>query len=249
MNASGGAQRLLKMIDFFASKGLNCRGLDTRIKEPIRFLTPITGIVAHGYEATGLADMCDLILDARKEKILGTRRMHMADCCELLVRSFARVGIIALIDEATGHQYDRPRRDLEEHLKRFVSEGLRRWVQTFPSDYFKHLCRLQNVVLRPDMRLPQYFGHLTNDWIYRRLAPGLLRRLKEKRAELGKPGNKLHSWLSQDTGYPEVILHLGKVVGLMMLSDNYDAFRAELNKIAPLYPEIPGLFDDPKEWE
>lgn len=77
---------------------------------------------------------------------------------------------------------------------------------------------------------------LANDLIYRRLAPGLLRRLKEKRAELGKPGNKLHSWLSQDTGYPEVILHLGKVVGLMMLSGDYGAFRAELNKIAPLYP-------------
>jgi P63C domain len=40
------------------------------------------------------------------------------------------------------------------------------------------------VELRPDMKLPQYFGKLTNNLVYRRLAPGLLRRLKERREEL-----------------------------------------------------------------
>ena len=44
-------------------------------------------------------------------------------------------------------------------------------------------------------------------------------------------------------------VQLGKVVGQMMLHDDYDEFRKQLNKIAPLYPEVPGLFDDPKEWE
>ena len=28
-----------------------------------------------------------------------------------------------------------------------------------------------------------------------------------------------------------------------------DVFRKQLNKIAPVYPDVPGLFDDPKEWE
>src|SRR5436305_10300203 len=113
----------------------------------------------------------------------------------MLIRGFARVGIIAMVDEATGFQYDRPRRDLEEYLKKFLSESLRRWVRTFPADYFKHLCRLRNVELRPDMKLPQYFGHLTNDLVYRRLAPGILKRLKERRSERGSPSNKLFCWL------------------------------------------------------
>src|SRR5262249_27073784 len=30
---------------------------------------------------------------------------------------------------------------------------------------------------------------------------------------------------------------------------NYAEFEKALNKIAPIYPEIPGLFDDPKDWE
>jgi hypothetical protein len=101
----------------------------------------------------------------------------------MLIRGLAAVGIIALVNEATGFQYDRPRRDLEEQLKRFLSENLRKWVRTFPADYFKHLCRLRHVELRPDTKLPQYFGHLTNSLIYRRLAPGLLKKLKERREE------------------------------------------------------------------
>ena len=80
-----------------------------------------------------------------------------------MICGFASVGIIALVDEATGYQYERPRRDLEEYLKKFLSEDLLCWARTFPGDYFKHLCRLKNVELRPDTKLPQYFGHLTND--------------------------------------------------------------------------------------
>src|SRR5262249_33519408 len=156
---------------------------------------------------------------------------------------------IALIDEATGFQYERPRRDLEEHLKKFLSESLLRWVRTFPADYFKHLCRLRGVELRPDMKLPQYFCCLTNNLVYRRLSPGLLKRLKGPRIERGSPSNTLPSWLRSDVGFPEVLVHLGTVVGLMKLPTDYDAFEKQLDQIAPIYPETPGLFDNPKDWE
>ena len=130
-----------------------------------------------------------------------------------------------------------------------MSENLRKWVRTFPADYFKHLCRLRGVELRHDMKLPQYFGQLTNNLIYRRLAPGLLRRLKERREERGSKSNKLHSWLSEDVGLRDVLVHLGQVVGIMKLHTNYEKFERRLNMVAPIYPEHPGLFDDPKDWE
>jgi hypothetical protein len=176
-------------------------------------------------------------------------RPGLAERAMILIRGFASVGIIALIDEATGYQYERPRRDLEEYLKKFLSENLRRWVRTFPGDYFKHLCRLKGVELRPDMKLPQYFGHLTNDLIWRRIAPGLLRALKERRSERGSPSNKLHSWTSEELGKPELLLHMGTVVGLMKLNTDYDTFHKQLDTVAPIYPDEPGLFDDPKDWE
>jgi len=216
----------------------------------VEFVT-LGGTVAFGYSADLLPKVCYVFLDAKDQNALTHNQEHIAERAKLLVRGFAHIGINALIDEATGYQYDRPRRDLEEQLKRYLSDSLRRWVRTFPSDYFKHLCRLRNVALRPDMKLPQYFGKLTNNLVYRRIAPGLVRRLKERRIELGRPNEKLHSGLSLDLGVPEVLLHLGTVVGLMKLHGDgeYDKFEKQLDDVAPIYPEVPGLFDDPKDWE
>ena len=47
----------------------------------------------------------------------------------------------------------------------------------------------------------------------------------------------------------KLLLDAGTVVGLMKLSTDYDEFHAQLNKIAPVYPDNPTLFDDPKDWE
>lgn len=243
-----GGDRLAKFVAGDRLKSFVNEHLRMVTSNPIKFRTQ-SGSLAYGYEATVLADICDAVLAARKLLALQKQQLHIAAQCEILMRGFARVGIVALVDEATGYQYDRPRRDLEDQLKKFISESLRKWVRTFPADYFKHLCRLRGVELRADMKLPQYFGKLTNNLIYRRLAPGLVKRLKEKRTELGSTSNKLHSWLSADVGFPEVLMHLGTVVGLMKLHTDYEKFERQLSEIAPIYPEIPGLFDDPKDWE
>ncbi len=244
----GGGDRIAK---FAATKAINpfvSNELAEVINNPIIFQTT-HGSRAYGYEATVLADICDAVLEARQKGALHHQQTHIAVRCEALVRAFAKVGIIALVDEATGFQYDRPRRDLEEQLKKFLSESLRRWVRTFPANYFKHLCRLRGVELRPDMRLPQYFGHLTNNLVYRRIAPGLLVRLKERRSERGSAGNKLNQWLSLEVGVPELLLHLGTVITVMKQHTNYEEFERALEQVAPIYPDTPGLFDDPKEWE
>lgn len=205
---------------------------------------------AFGYRAELLPKVCGVFLDAKAAGAIDERLQgHIVKRALDLLRAFASVGIIALIDEATGYQYERPRRDLEEYLKKFLAESLRRYVRTFPGDYFKHLCRLKGVELRPDMRLPQYFGHITNNLIYRRIAPGLLRALKERREERGKPSNKLSWWMSDELGRPELLMHLGTVVGLMKLNTDYDQFEKQLDAVAPIYPETPGLFDDPKDWD
>jgi hypothetical protein len=207
------------------------------------------GVRAFGYSAALLPHVCGVFLDAKAAGVLAHNQEHIAERALILIRGLASVGILALVDEATGFQYDRPRRDLEEYLEKFLSESLRRWVRTCPGDYFKHLCRLKNVPLRPDMKLPQYFGHLTNDLVWRRIAPGLLRNLKERRSERGNPSNKLHSWTSEELGRPELLLHMGTVVGLMKIHTDYDRFHAQLDQIAPIYPDNPTLFDDPKDWQ
>ena len=99
------------------------------------------------------------------------------------------------------------------------------------------------------MKLLRCFGILTNNLIYRRLAPGILGELKQRKIERGNPSDKRHSWLSEDVGVREVLVHLGLVVGIMKIHTNYDAFLAQLGTIAPIYPSTPGLFDNPADWD
>ena len=123
-----------------------------------------------GYRAELLPHVCGVFMDAKDAGVLTDNQKPIAETCKILLKGFATVGIISLIDEATGYQYERPQKDLEEQLRAFLAESLVRYASGFPHDYLKHLCRLKGVVLRPDMRLPQYFGILTGDLIYKRIA-------------------------------------------------------------------------------
>jgi hypothetical protein len=82
-----------------------------------------------------------------------------------------------------------------------------------------------------------------------RSPPGLLKLLEQRRIERGKPSQKLFQWTSEDLGYPELLIHLGTAVGLMKLHTDYEAFKKQLDTIAPVYPTTPGWFDDPSDWD
>lgn len=231
-----------RLTRFLATKSINPfvpKSLSDVITEPIRFR--VGSSIAYGYEATVLADLCDVVLQARREGKLNYQQEHIAEQCEKLVLSFAKVGIIALVDEVTGYQYIRQRDALERLLEEFLSAELRRWVRTFPASYFKELCRLRNVPFRPDMKLPQYFGHLTNDIVYRRLHPRVLQELQERtgRTGTGNRPNKLHQWLSEDAGHPKLLQHLGMVIGLMRISKTYAEFQKYLDVAGPVPSDLP----------
>lgn len=235
-----------RLSRFLATKSLSpfvSSDLRDVITNPIKFRAGST--TAYGYEATVLADICDVVLEARREGKLHYQQEHIAQQCEMLLRAFAKVGIVALVDEATGYQYVRQRDALERLLEEFLSEELRRWVKTFPGSYFRELCRLRGVRYRPDMRLPPYFGHLTNDIVYKRLAPGVLEALQDRspKDENGNRRNKLHQWLSEDSGHPRLIRHLGTVIGLMRISGSYEEFKKHLDIAAPIPDGTLALFD------
>lgn len=250
MAVGGGATRMSKFVADITGKGSKYKDLTARMKTPIKFILPRGGPPAHGYEATVLADLCDAILEARKNKSLNVGLLLIAARCETLVRAFAKVGIIALVDEATGYQYERQRDALEELLEEFLSAELRQWVRTFPASYFKELCRLKNVAYRPDMRLPRYFGHHTNEIVYKRLAPGVLDALNRcnDRSDSGALKNKHHQWLSEDVGHPKLLQHLGAVTAIMKLSNDWETFMKQLDRVVPRYgdelPLLDGLDDD-----
>ena len=141
--AGGGTDRLSV---FLGGKALSPHVSEDLIKlmgSPIRFRTPMGGNLAYGYPATILADICDVVLSARKAGDLHKQQEHIAERCELLVRGFARVGIIALIDEATGFQRDRTKDALSRILEAFIAKELQPWLRTFPVDFYEEMFRLR----------------------------------------------------------------------------------------------------------
>jgi hypothetical protein len=239
--SKAGEQRLAVFVDGLAQKGINIKDLASRLRNPIRF-TIGGGRLAFGYEATILADICDAILAARQiPGALLPQQLHIAQQCEILVRGFARVGIIALVDEATGYQADRARDALAKILEAFIAKELQPWVQTFPVDYYRELFRLRGLPFPADtVKRPQYFGILTNDIVYKRLAPGVLEELKRvtpRDEETGRHKHKLFQRLTANSGYPKLREHLGGVVAVMKLSNHYDEFSYKLNQLFPRYDD------------
>lgn len=248
MSLSGGKsgeQRIATFLDVISSKGIETNDLSARIRNPIRFYPTGGGRDAYGFEATILADICDVILQARKADKLLPQQQKLAEQCEILVRGFARVGIIALVDEATGYQRDRARDALARILEVFVAKELQPWVKTFPNDFYQELFRLRGLTYPTfTVTKPSYFGHLTNDIIYRRLAPGVLEELKKqaKKNDKGQLKHRLHQKLSTHVGHLKLRELLASVVTIMKLSSNYDDFKKKLDIIHAPYNETIPLF-------
>lgn len=233
----GEGDRLAKFISGKAISPFVNDSLQEMIKNPIRFRTP-TGSTAYGYEATILADVCDAVLEARKSGRLNYQSEHIAARCEILVRGFARVGIIALVDEATGYQKDRAKDALAQILEAFIAKELQPWLKTFPSDFYQEMFRLRGLPYpTATVKRPQYFGVLTNNIVYDRLAPGVREELQRgvPRNEAGRPTAKYFQKLTQNSGYPKLREHLGSIVTLMKLSTKWDDFMQKLDKFHPKF--------------
>ncbi|ORL40591.1 hypothetical protein A6F59_14880 [Prescottella equi] len=203
--------------------------------KPIAFTLPRGGR-ARGYRAELLPVVCEIYLMARQDGVLPPNQEHVAKKAEILVRGLARVGIIALVDEATGYQEMRAKDALEQILETYVAKELQAWVRTFPEDYYREIFRLRGLSFpESTVRRPQYFGVLTNDIVYKRLAPGVLEELKrvQRRSESGRPKDKLFQKLTTNVGYPKLREHLGSVVTLMKLSTDWDDFKTKLDAIHP----------------
>jgi hypothetical protein len=205
--------------------------------KPITF-TPPTGGRAKGYNAELLPAICDVYLRARADGVLPSNQEHIARQAEIVVRGLARVGIIALVDEATGYQEIRAKDSLAEILEAFIAKELQAWVRTFPDDYYRELFRLRGLDFpSATVQRPRYFGHLTNDIVYKRLAPGVLDELKKvvRRNDSGRPKDRYFQRLTPNPGYPKLREHLGSVVTLMKLSDNWSDFKTKLDRIHPRF--------------
>lgn len=219
------------------------------LRKPIAYRTP-NGARSLGFPAEILPQICRVYLEARRQdpSPLFYNQKRAADAAEILVQGLAQVGITALVDEVTGYQEVRDREALAKILEAYIAKELQPWVRTFPPDFYRELFRLRGLEYPAStVKRPQYFGHITNDLVYRRIAPGVLDELKrvQIRDDEGRPRHKLFQRLTQNAGYPKLREHLGSVVTLMKLSDDYGDFHDKLDRIHPRYGDtLPLPFDE-----
>ena len=196
-----------------------------------------SGRVGHGVDATLLPAICSALIALRREKKLYPSQMAVAEQAERLLAGLAGVGIVALVDEATGYQEARKKDDLRRILEAYVSPEFLPWAKRFPDEFYRELFRLRNWIYDPaSVKRPQLVGYLTENIVYKRLPEGVLDELKRlnPKDETGRRRHKHHQFLTDEIGNPHLEKHVASVVTLMRVSGSYKGFKKLLDKALPI---------------
>jgi hypothetical protein len=214
---------------FLATKSLSSL-ITQEIRETtvaVSFITP-TGGKALGFRAELLPRVCDLFLEARQLDLLTVQQADIAEKCEMLVRALAKVGIVALVDEATGYQQDRDRDELHRLLSVYLSEEKLAWAKRFPDEFYKQIYRLKGWKWPVGRAKTPLLGHITNEIVYDRLPEGVhvrLRELNPTDEETKRRKWKHHQFLSEEIGQPDLRDHILQLLPVMKISKDWAAFK------------------------
>ena len=193
--------------------------------------------LTYGYPATILADLCQAILEADRAGKTTSRQETIVRRAQILQNGFAKIGIIGLVDEVTGYQHVREELALARILEQFIAPDLQKWNKTFPEDYYREIYRLHGWDYPPEGgNFPQFLGHYTNDIVYTRLAPGVLKELRERNPTLptGHRAVRHHQFLTSNHGHPRLREHLASVIALMKSSKTWEGFLRKLGQVHPI---------------
>ncbi len=238
-NIKGGLARYLQ-----ANNLSNYMDIDNITKKTVPFVVPGTHSEAVGYEATLLIEICDAYLRARGDKVLTGRQLPIAKRAEIIIRSCAKVGVIALIDEATGFQKVREENALRVKLQAFIADEMQEWVRMFPEQFWVQLARLENVHYSPRNR-PIRWGKYVMAFVYDAVDGDVGRKLREKNPNPHFKNN-LHQWL-KEYGREQVSAQLNQTLGVMKTCQDMNEFRKKFDyvfKNAPLQSDFLGFIDN-----
>jgi hypothetical protein len=186
---------------------------DLSTGETIVFSIPGVPTTAKGISAETFIDICNAYVKALKAGDLATaRQREIAVNCSMFLAACARVGLLALIDEATGYQYERAEDALQVKLRAFLEEEMRAWEKTFPDELWREFGRLTNWKGTIHNR-PKYWGKLVMELVYGYLDRDVADWLKEN-APAPRHGQNYHQWLSSQYGLKRLVEHIWMLIGI-----------------------------------
>src|SRR5579863_1691583 len=183
-----------------------------------------------GISAEAYIEICRAYVAAHEANALKTERQKViALKAAMFLAACAKVGLIAMIDEATGYQYERASDALQFKLKLFLAEEMRKWEKTFHDQLWEQFGRLTNWTGSIHSR-PKYWGNLVMELIYEYLDADVAQWLRENAPKPMK-GQNYHQWMSQQYGLKKLIEHIWKIIGIASTCQTLDELRRKLHKI------------------
>lgn len=196
-----------------------------------------TGNAVKGLPADLFIDICEGFVSAMEFHFrpdsphprLTTRQQQMAVAASRFLSACAKVGLEALIDEATGYQYEREKDALTVKLAAFLETDMRKWEKTFPDDLWIEFGRLTNWKGAITKR-PKYWGKLVLELIYDKIDPDVSKWLKEH-APAPKHGQNYHQWLSGQYGLKKLVEHIWMIIGMARTCETMTELRDRVNAL------------------
>ena len=161
----------------------------------------------------------------------------MARQARAIINALVNVGIIALIDEATGYQTARDPDALRLMVQAYIEKETREWEKEFPDEFYFGLNRVYGSEPYIErirgggffINKPQHFGNFTNKYVYGPLENGeVLKELQRLNPQVDANGTRkqrFHQFLSKGYGLEKLRHQRQEVLTILKLSDNIDDFR------------------------
>lgn len=192
------------------------------------------GMKRNAYHSDILPLVCNVYLEARQAGVLTTSQIPVAEKCEILLRSFARVGLTALIHEQIGFEKYKHPEALRMLIESYLSDEIRKWSKEFPDELFFQMDRIYKNQKTTSRNRPLYYAKFIRKYIYTPIERGeVLKRLDQKipKNEKGFKTKRLHSAASVDVGLPAIKSQIWQVIALLKLSPNKRKFESNFERM------------------
>ena len=224
----GGAENVDDLPPFLAADNLKAF-ISDRLREsttPILFKSK-SGAAVMGFDARLLPMVCDVYLQAGLARKLTKSQMKIADACRRLQGGFSEMGIVSLVDRASGFADDQARDELAKILEAYIAPELAAWAQRFPHEFFRQVYRLHGWEYLPGItRGPRYIGKFIMKYVWGGLPPAVVEEIQSRNPnnERGQRPKKLFQFLTDETGVPHLDWQISTVTTLMRASQDKAQF-------------------------
>ncbi|MGH8037211.1 MAG: P63C domain-containing protein [Stenotrophomonas sp.] len=210
-----------------------------KAKSPV--LNPGKGGRAQFIAAEAVMEAVGNVLRAAVAGKTHSQQARQVSACVEINLALGMVGLVALIDEATGYQYHRAPDALQDLIGKLIRTQVADWQRRFEPAYYAALAKVTGTrAVSGANGRPPIWGHITRKWVYEVCFP---QEVLEEVAQRQEGGEKLHQWLT--AGGVEAVAKQKERVTLMAASSaNYKDFEARCSitfdrpgQISLLYPE------------